>query len=407
MKGRAILTRNRIITTVIVAILVLFLGYQWYASVFLAITTESAERFDYTESVDTTATFIRNEVTVENNKQGTIHFLVASGEKVATNGTIANIYSSSAASAAAARIAEIDKQLGIIQEIEGYNNSTAVDMGTINDRINLYLNDLIYKSSDGRFYDVGNSSSELLTVMTRKLVATGQTNDFAELKNSLNNEKTELAKQMGSVNDIVTSEKTGYFVSETDGFETVFTTEDLTKYTPEFLSSAKVQTVASNVIGKIVYDYEWYLAAPVGINDSMHYKEGDKVTIKTDTASSPRLSATVVTTNLSESDDSAVIIFRIGEMNSEIATVRSCDIQIIKTEYSGIRVSSKAIRVVDGVTGVYVESGIEAKFVEAEIIYSNEEYKICELNTADSKKLRLYDKIIVKGKNLYDGKIIY
>lgn len=387
--------------------MVLFLGYQWYASVFLAITTESAERFNYTESVDTTATFIRNEVTVENNKQGTIHFLVASGEKVAANGTIANIYKSSAASAAASRIAEIDKQLGIIEEIEGYNNSTAVDMGTINDRINTHLNEMIYKASDGRFHDVGNATSELLTVMTRKLVATGQTNDFTELKNSLNNEKSELAGQMGNVNASVISEKTGYFVSETDGFETVFTTEDLGKYTPEFLSSAKEQTVAGNVIGKIVYDYEWYLAAPVGINDSMHYKEGDRVTIKTDTSSSPRLSATVVKTNLSESDDSAVIIFRIGEINSEIATIRNCDIEIIKTEYSGIRVNSKAIRVIDGVTGVYVESGIEAKFVEAEIIFSTDEYKICVLNTADSKKLRLYDKIIVKGKNLYDGKIIY
>ncbi len=401
------MTRNRIITTVIVAILVLFLGYQWYASVFLAITTESADRFDYTESVDTTGTFIRNEVTVENSHQGTIHFLVASGEKVAANGTIANIYSSSAASAAAARIEEIDNQLGIIKEIEGYNNSTAVDMGTINDRINTHLGDLIYKTSDGRFGDVGNSVSELLTVMTRKLVATGQANDFSELKNALNKERSELAEQMGSVNASVTSEKTGYFVSETDGFETVFTTEDLSKYTPEFLSTAKEKAVAENVIGKIVYDYEWYLAAPVGINDSMHYKEGDRVTIKTDTSSSPRLSATVVTINLSESDDSAVIIFRIGEMNSEIATIRNCDIKIIKTEYSGIKVSSKAIRVVDGVTGVYVESGIEAKFVEAEIIFSTDEYKLCALNTADSNKLRLYDKIIVKGKNLYDGKIIY
>ncbi len=401
------MTRNRIITTAIVAILVLFLGYQWYASVFLAITTESAERFDYTESVDTTATFIRNEVTVENNKQGTIHFLVASGEKVAANGTIANIYSSSAASAAASRIEEIDEQLGIIAEIEGYNNSTAVDMGTINDRISTHLNDLIYKMNDGRYYDVGNSLSELLTVMTRKLVATGQVNDFSELKSSLSNERSELAGQMGSVNATITSEKTGYFVSETDGFETVFTTDDLSKYTPEFLASAKEQTVSSNVIGKIVYDYEWYLVAPVGINDSMHYKEGETVTIKTDTSSSPRLSATVINTNLSETDDSAVIVFRIGEMNSEIATIRSCDIEIVKTEYSGIKVNSKAIRVVDGVTGVYVESGIEAKFVEAEIIFSTDEYKICSLNTADSKKLRLYDKIIVKGKNLYDGKIIY
>ena len=87
--------------------------------------------------------------------------------------------------------------------------------------------------------------------------------------------------------------------------------------------------------------------------------------------------------------------------------MRTGNIAIVKDEYEGIRVPSTALRVVDSVTGVYVVSGMEAKFVAIDIIHSTEDYSICAPNTSDSSKLRLYDEIIVKGKNLYDGKIIY
>ena len=81
--------------------------------------------------------------------------------------------------------------------------------------------------------------------------------------------------------------------------------------------------------------------------------------------------------------------------------------KLIKNEYSGLKVSSRSIRTVDGVRGVYVVSGIEIKFVEVEILFSNEEYAICKLNTSDGSKLRLYDEVVVKGRGLYDGKSIY
>ena len=102
-----------------------------------------------------------------------------------------------------------------------------------------------------------------------------------------------------------------------------------------------------------------------------------------------------------------MLILRCNEMNSELASVRTADVTVIKSEHSGIMVKAEAMRIVEGKTGVYVVSGLEAKFVEADIIFSGDDYHICAPNTSDSSKLRLYDKIIVKGRNLYDGKIIY
>ena len=399
--------RRKLIRFAICAAVILFFAYQYYVGFYAAIKTESAEQFKYTEGIDTVGTFIRSEMTVTSSHKGTVHFVVANGEKVAKGGTIAQIYESDLASAAASRIAEIDSQLSVIAEIEGYNDSTAVDVNTINDRITKYMNEFVYTVHDGRFFDVGKSVSNLLTMMTRKQVATGEQSDFSLLKKALSEERTQLAESMGNAKGSIISEKSGYFVSVVDGFETKLSPNELDSYTPEFLNDLKEDKPESEVIGKIVYDYEWFLAAPVSLSNSMYYKIGQTVTVQTDTTASPRIAATVEKINLSASGNDAVLILKISEMNSELASMRTGAITIIKDEYEGIKVNNAALRVVNGVTGVYVVSGMEAKFVAIDIIYSTEDYTICPLNTSDSSKLRLYDEIVVKGKNLYDGKIIY
>ena len=62
---------------------------------------------------------------------------------------------------------------------------------------------------------------------------------------------------------------------------------------------------------------------------------------------------------------------------------------------------------VDSVRGVYVVSGMQMNFVPVKIIYFGEDFLICEKETDNDRRvLKLYDNVIVKGKNLYDGKII-
>ena len=398
---------NKLVKIIVAVGLLFFLIYQYYVGVYAAIQTESAIYFEHTEGIDTVATVIRSEKTIASDHNGTLHFLISNGEKVAKDGKIANIYANDSASAAASRITEIEQQLSLISEIEGYNDSTAVDVNTINAKISNCLDTIVYSSQDGRYKDVDQEVSELLTLMTRKQVITGEQSDFGALKEALKAEKDNLATHMGAPTGSLTTDTSGYFISVADGYEGMLITEDLSVYTPEYLTSIKPDIVPQNVIGKIVYDYEWYLAAPVSLNDSRYYKIGDTVSVKTDTASSPRLRVTVSAINISKSGDDAVLILRCNEMNSELASLRSGMITIIKRESSGIRINSDALRVVDGVNGVYVVSGLEAKFVKTELVYSCDEYSLCELNTADSSKLRLYDEILVKGKNLYDGKIIY
>ena len=61
----------------------------------------------------------------------------------------------------------------------------------------------------------------------------------------------------------------------------------------------------------------------------------------------------------------------------------------------------------NGDKGVYVKYGQEMQFKLVDIIYENEEYFVSENKETEpdrSKHVRVYDDVIVKGSDLYDGK---
>lgn len=396
---------RRIIEIVVIVLVLTFITYQFFASYYSAITTESAVYFEHSEGTELNGTIIRSEHLVSADTNGTIHYVIGDGERVAKGGTIARVYTDEKASAAAIRIDEIDEQLAIIEEMESYGDSTAVDLGTINTKINESVNDFLYSLSDNNYEDSAALKTKLLTALTRKQIATGAKVDFSSLKFSLSEERTSLVSVMGSPKSEYVSGYAGYFVSTTDGYEGMLTTDDLSVYTPEYLDSLS-PSKNSGTVGKIVYDYTWYVAATIPLSDSMYYKAEETVKLNIE-AAGQTVTAVIEKVNLSKISDTATVIFSCNEMSSELASIRSGKMTVIKDEYKGLKVSSRAVRTVDGVRGVYVTSGIAIKFVEVEIIFSNDEYTICKLNTSDSEKLRLYDEVVVKGQGLYDGKIIY
>ena len=86
--------------------------------------------------------------------------------------------------------------------------------------------------------------------------------------------------------------------------------------------------------------------------------------------------------------------------------MRRGPVTVVNKVYSGLKLSKKDLRVVDGVTGVYTVSGMRLKFVPVNVLYSTEDFIICEQQVSEKTVLRLYDEVVTKGKGLYDGKVI-
>lgn len=397
-------------TTVLKGFLLLvaavFVVHQCVSAFYSPVKTESAVFYNSSDGLNITGLIIRNETLVTSESGGVMHFIVGDGTRVAKNGIIANIYDTESASITLSQIDSVKKKIADLEDLLSYNDLEAADLDLINSRIKDSLNNFVVNSSNGDYNEAEQYSSALLSSVNRRTAAMGNTSDFSSQLNSLKTQLTQLSSSLPGAKGQVKASQSGYFVSKTDGYENVLTCENLDRITSDYMNSLKAQETPDKVIGKIVSDYEWYIAAKVSINESLNFKEGDNLKLYTTVKTYPQLPVTVKQINISEKSSDAVIIFACSEMNSELASMRSGPMTAVKKEYSGLKVSKNALRVVDSKRGVYVLSGMQVKFIPVNVLYSNDSYIICEKQTADGNVLKLYDEVIVKGKNLYDGKII-
>lgn len=382
-----------------------FIIHQLVSIFYKPISTENAYFYTANEGFNITGIIIRNESLVKTNKEGVMHYMIPDGHRISNGGTIANIYNDEASSITLSRIEVVKEKINDIESIIAQNNIQAANLDVANTNIDNKFNDMIFSSSSGDFSLIAEKSGYLLTALNKRQAILGNTTDFSNQLNSLNSELNSLESKLTNPIGKIKASKSGYFISKTDGYESSFNIEDLSTITPEYLKNFSKKTYENNVVGKIVSDYEWYIAANVSVNDSLNFKEGDSLSIHTTVNTSPTLSATVKKINISNDGTDAVIIFACSDMNSELAAMRSGAMTVVKQEFSGLRVPKNAIRFVDSVRGVFVVSGMQIKFTPVNIVFTGEDYVLCEKSDEEGA-LRLYDQVVVKGKNLYDGKII-
>ncbi len=397
---------HKALKIIICIIAVVFVAHQLYSSYYKPVVTVSAQYHTAVEGFNINGIFIREEKIVNTNTTGTLHFVLSDGERVAKNGTIANVYSNAESSVTVNKIEQLKSRIADIEEIQSYNDVEAADISLVNTKVNNSLNTMLRGIAVGNFSSVEVDSASLLTNISRRQMITGEQTDFSERLNQLKSELDTLNASLPQPVGSITTDTSGYFVSGVDGYEEVLSCENIESITPEYIDELKSQAVAQTAVGKIVSGYTWYIAAKVDISDSLKYKAGDNLTLKTTIKSAPELNVMLEKINTTSSNNTAIMIFSCQQMNSELASMRSGNVTIINNTYAGLKIPTKALRVQDGKTGVFVRSGITLKFVEVNVIYRTDEYIICEQQVSNESVLRLYDDVVIKGKRLYDGKII-
>ncbi len=397
---------HKALKIVLCIIAVVFVVHQIYSSAYKPISTVSAESYTAIDGLQINAVILREEKTVTSNTTGALHFVVSDGERVAKDGIIANIYSNAEASVTVNKIEQLNERISDIEEMQGYNDVEAADIKLVNDKVNDSLNTMLRDIAAGNYSLVKEDSAQLLNSISRRQMITGEQTDFSSILDELKKERDSLNASLPQPIGSITTTESGYFVSSLDGYEASLTCDNIDSITPELLDNIKADTTPQNSVGKIVSGYTWYIAAKVNLSDSLKYKVGDKLVLKTLLKSCPELEVTVEKINASKKEDTAVLVFSCTQMNSELASVRKGSMTIVNNVYTGLKLPTKALRFQNDKTGVFVRSGITLKFVGVNVIYRTDEYIICEQQISNDTVLRLYDDVVVKGKGLYDGKII-
>ena len=386
---------------------ILMIVYLLYQTVFASISSIKTETaIDYTaeEIIKTEGYIIRDEtvITCDDAVGGVLSYEIADGSRVSKGGTVAGIYNSENDVEIKAQIASLDKQIKNLSGICNMDMSNVTNLDQVDGQIDESLIELLDSVAGGDYSKLATNSDEYLTLLNKRLVAIGAETDFYDRLSRLNTQKSALESRLGMAKNVV-SEKAGYFVSSVDGYENVLTSDSIETLTKVDLEGIKPnEQTDKTIIGKTVDSVDWYIATSLSFEESLKFAEGQSLTIRVPLQKLIELPVKVHKINRDASTGQTVIVFRCRYMSGELSLIRTQPISIVLSSVDGLYVPNDALQIIDGKKGVYIKNGNTVKFIPIEVVYNGNDFVVCKKGNG----LRLYDELVVKGNDLYDGKVI-
>lgn len=400
-------------TSVIILVLSLFVLIFFVGQVFFAggekVVTETAFTYSMTEDVPFEGVFLRNETVVYSSGGGVLDYEHSDGSKVGKSSVIARRYRSEADIERRREIEKINEQIAVLtdaQRLAGTDNNQLETISSqINERHSLILESLI----DGNYAAAQDQETAILGVLSKREISRGDVASYEAKISSLRSRVSELEAMLsGDVEDIYAG-GAGYFVSGVDGYEGRLSFDDADSITAdridEILDKPKLST-DSAAVGKLIADYRWRVAAVIDSELLFGCYEGGEVTLRVRSDPTPIKAEIVSITDTGRVDGTAVYVFECATLTSSVASGRTAQFKYIVNSYGGLRVSRSAIRYNDQQErGVFIVQGGKLVFRKIDVEYWGEDYIICA-QVPDDGYLKLYDKIVTEGKDLYEGKVV-
>lgn len=396
-------------TLLLVCVVLFYVGYQAYRSIYSGIGTELAVLHSVYESIETEGLVYRTEKIVPAVSGGEPYYTIENGTRVARNSEIASVYADAQSGRIEQQIADIDAQIAAFKMIKADAESGRLMLDVINEQISDMLLDLVYETETGNLTDSSSYAFDLLSLLSKRNIKTDKTVDLTAKIKQLEQEKAELKASYQKPTSKVVAPVAGYFADRVDGYESMLTINGLDKLTVDTLQesmNSQPQEV-SDACGKIVSGYEWYMACIVSDAYYSVLNVGRSLSLRMSFVLDESIPVTVYACN-KDNKGNVAVVFRCDRMSAELSTIRKEDVEIQLVEHTGLKVPKDAIVVnEEQQVGVFIRSGNVVAFRRIEQQYSQPaDYAICKI-VDEEGYLQMYDDIVVKGRDLYDGKIIH
>lgn len=425
---------NKIMTVILGVLGIIILSYIVQAVYFShtgAIVTEITSYVTVNDTLSVEGIAIRDEVKTINGintailtkpSGGVCLPIVNDGENVAKDDSIAYRFSTEEQAQAYRQIEEIDRKLRYLGLFQKMGNSNNADISALNSDITLSVNRYLEALESNDLINCEELLADINYAFISRQAATGTVNDFTKEISSYNAERKVLMNQIGKKTGI-SAPFAGYFVSTVDGYEGIFDYSKLddtaikVDQVSQLLAAEPDNTYAEKAFGKMIGQHIWYFVFNIPVSDSSSLSTGSTFSVSFPEQGIEDVEMTVV--NSSKSDDTLAVVLKCKTINKELLKLRKETAVIKLKSYSGYKISNDAITDDgNGNIGVYVYSGQAAVFKPITVVYRNSDFVLAEdeskkekeqkdEETKDEKKIiKPYDRIILKGRNLYDGKVL-
>jgi len=390
---------RKVLSILAVALLLIYIGYQVTSNLTETIKTVDAVVVEVEDKVTCRGVFVRSAAPVTAAGGDYVEYLVENGEKVASGQQVAASFptADAAESYRTARSLERDVRNAELayQTITGDDGGLTLDLS-----IYAGMTALSARLDQGRVWE----ADPLYSGLTQDVVAREYPREELEgLQSSIEEMRASLAEaQAGaSAGAGIFSGASGYFLRAGDGSPSLCAPDELNDLTCarlEELLEAEEPAPEDGVVGYIVDSFDWYFAFCTDPVEAAALEKRGTVQLYFPNMIVERVTARV--RSVSYEEEQAVVVLSCGYINDSFLSALTDTADIVKRTYTGIRVPKEALRMNDGQWGVYCLSGASVRFKPIQWSYQGDGYYIVPPADSSAKGLYLYDKIIVRGKNL-------
>ena len=351
----------------------------------------------------------REEFLLTKNSSGVVDYLIKDGERVSKGHKIAEVYPSYDDLNNLIYLKSRQKALDDIKIVESYIDGNVLDISNTRKQLSSQMSQLSSLTSTEDFNHTLENLNDLIVSLNKIGVSTGKITDFSEAKRKIQSEIDTIQAKIPRPIDTMNSPYTGFFLRTVDGYENVATVEKFINMSyaegMQMINSTSEFSASDNEYGKIITDYKWNVCTYLDKEQANKLREGKSIKISLDVNSNEYHKAVVE--QIIDKGDKVLVVIECTDMDSIAATTRVTDCEILFKQYDGIKIPKTAIKFDSEQTmGVYVNFSNVVKFKKISPVYEDENYVIVPSIVSSENQVKLHDSIIVKGRNLYDGKYL-
>lgn len=343
----------------------------------------------------------------ENYKNGMVKIL-SDGERAAKSQIVFRYYSNNEETIMN-QIDKLDEEINEIIANTGINLVPSSDISSLDLQIEETLESM---HNINYLQQINENKNKIEAYISKKAQITGSLSPENSYIKTLTSQRDELEKQLEKGSEIISAPVPGLASYRIDGLEDVLKVDNFDYLTTELLNSFELKVGAStplnNEKGKIVNNFECFIATSINSEKAMNAKVGDEVTIRLST--SDEIDAEIV--YIKEEENNRILVFKIEEKIEDLLEYRKISFDIIWWKYTGLKISNSCIleETKNDNEISYVEknkAGYKEKIL-VKVLRQNDSYSIVinyeddelrefgytEEEISDFGNIKLYDEII-------------
>ncbi|MGI5896808.1 MAG: HlyD family efflux transporter periplasmic adaptor subunit [Oscillospiraceae bacterium] len=400
----------KILLGVLAVLLVAVIGIQLYIAFSNPYVVQTAYKSEINNSFSAKGIICRDETLLTDPVSGAVSYEIRNGDKVAKNSVIAKMYPSEQDIANMAEAARLEEELQTVKESQSAGATAGTQASSLNRQISSVNDEYIGALLSHDISSLYSMKNSFLSSYNRSQILFSDVTDFNVRITALQERINALKAQSGSSVSQIVAPVSGYYVNEMDGYESQVNLENASQLTAEqieaFFTSEK-PVVDENAAGKIITNVQWRYVAVMDGADAAQLKKGSKYGLQFNSSGDETVNATVVSNDYEASKEKAVVIFESDRITENLVKLRLEEAEVVLNTYTGIVIPKSALHIVEGERGVYIKYGQIMQFKLVDILYETEDYFVSAVKETEEdlkKYVRVYDDIIVKGSDFYDGK---